>query len=90
MTLNKTKNKKKNPIKVPAISKMKACLVPKIKPKLVVLKHMILRGWAQENVEEHSKKNKDDVCHDAQPKARVFEELLVVGAEEDITNGHSS
>lgn len=51
---------------------------------------MILRGWAQENVEEHSKKNKDDVCHDAQPKARVFEELLVVGAEEDITNGHSS
>lgn len=70
----KLKNKIKNhPIKVPAISKMKACLVPKIMAKLVVQKHVILRGWAQENVEEHSKKHKDDVCHDAQPKTRVFE-----------------
>lgn len=33
---------------------------------------MILRGWAQENVEEHSKKHKDDIGHDAQPKTRVF------------------
>lgn len=34
---------------------------------------MILWGWAQENVEEHSKKDKDDKCNDAQPKTGVFE-----------------
>lgn len=47
-------------------------------------------GWAQEDVEKHGKEHKDYVRHDTQPKTRIFQELLVVGTEEDVTNGHSS
>lgn len=51
---------------------------------------MSLRGWAQEDVEEHSEEHKDDIRHDTQPETRIFKELFVVGTEEDVTNGHSS
>lgn len=48
-----------------------------------------LRGWAQEYVEEHSEEHKDNIGHDTQPETRILKELLVVGTEEDVANGHS-
>lgn len=80
----------------PAISKMRANRVPNIKTKLEIKKKKAnvvlwpLRGWAQEDVEEHSEQHKNDICHDAKPKTRIFKQLRVVGTEEDVTNGHSS
>lgn len=43
----------------------------------------------QEDVENHSNDQKDYVAHNAEPETWVFEELLVVGAEEDVADGHS-
>lgn len=44
----------------------------------------------QEDVEDNGNKHKDYVAHNAEPETRVFEELLVVGTEEDIADSHSS
>ena len=33
---------------------------------------MTLRGWTQEDVEEHSEEHKDNICHDTQPETRIF------------------
>lgn len=44
---------------------------------------------SQEDVEDHGNDQKDNVAHNAEPETRVFEELLVVGAEEDVADGHS-
>lgn len=44
--------------------------------------------WGQEDVEDHGEDDKDDVAHYTEPETWVFEELLVVGAEEDVTDGH--
>lgn len=49
---------------------------------------MVLCGWGQEDVEDHSKEHKDDIAHYTQPETWVFEQLLVVSAEEDVTDGH--
>lgn len=49
---------------------------------------MILSDWGQEDVEDHGEDDKDDVAHYTEPETWVFEELLVVGAEEDVTDGH--
>lgn len=45
--------------------------------------------WGQEDVENHSNNEKDYVAHNAEPETWVFEKLLVVGAEEDVADGHS-
>lgn len=50
----------------------------------------LLLDWGQENVEDHGNHQKDDVSHNAEPETWVFEELLVVGAEKDVADGHSS
>ena len=44
----------------------------------------------KEEVEEHSEQEEDYVADYAKPEARVLQELLVVGAEEHVTNGHPS
>lgn len=44
---------------------------------------------SQEDVEDHGNDQKDYVAHNAEPETWVFEELLVVGAEEDVADGHS-
>lgn len=49
---------------------------------------VVLRGWTQVDVEEHSEEHEDDIGHDAEPETGVLEELLVVSAEEDVTDGH--
>lgn len=46
--------------------------------------------WGQEDVENHGNDQKDYVAHNAEPETWVFEELLVVGAEEDVADRHSS
>ncbi|TNN67652.1 hypothetical protein EYF80_022116 [Liparis tanakae] len=45
-------------------------------------------GRAQEDVEEHSKDHEQHVSGYAEPEAWVLHELLVVGAEEDVADGH--
>ena len=42
----------------------------------------------EEDVEQHSEQDEDYISHDAQPEARVLEQLLVVAGEEDVANGH--
>ena len=42
----------------------------------------------QEDVEQHSEQDEDYISHNAQPEARVLEQLLVVGGEEDVADGH--
>lgn len=49
---------------------------------------MILSDWGQEDVEDHCEDDEDYVAHYTEPETWVFEELLVVGAEEDVTDGH--
>lgn len=44
----------------------------------------------KEDVEEHSEQEEDYVANYAKPEARVLQELLVVGAEEHVANGHPS
>lgn len=34
---------------------------------------MLLRGWRKEDVEEHSKENKDCVAHYTNPETWIFE-----------------
>lgn len=50
---------------------------------------MLPSDWGQEDVEGHGNDHKDDVANNAEPETRVFEELLVVGTEEDVADGHS-
>lgn len=49
---------------------------------------MILSDWGQEDVEDHGEDDEDYVSHYTEPETWVFEELLVVGAEEDVTDAH--
>jgi len=49
---------------------------------------MVLWSRAQEDVEDHSKDHEQHVSAYAEPEAWVFHELLIVGAEEDVADGH--
>lgn len=44
----------------------------------------------KEDVEEHSEQEEDYIADYAEPETRVLQELLVVGAEEHVANGHPS
>lgn len=50
---------------------------------------VVLCGWRKEDVEEYSKEHEHYVAHYTEPKTWVFEQLLVVGAEEDVADGHT-
>lgn len=47
-----------------------------------------LRRWAQDDIENHGKDQEQQIPDYAQPEAGVFEQLLVVGAKEDVADGH--
>lgn len=47
-----------------------------------------LRRWAQDDIENHGKDQEQQISDYAQPEAGVFEQLLVVGAKEDVADGH--